>query len=76
MIITGPDLQKSLAWKALIAGGDQVNCYVLNPGSAALPLLQGYTQDNKSTRAFVCQGLRCLPPVESVEALQLQIENL
>ena len=76
VVISGPDLKKSLSWKTLITGHNQVDCYVLNPGSSALPALQGPAPNSEDTRAFVCEGLRCMPPVDSVEALQQQLENL
>jgi uncharacterized protein len=41
--------------------------------TALLPLLAGKTPGNDSARAYVCEDLRCLAPVDTPEALQAQL---
>ncbi len=74
VIITGSDMDENLAWKAATSGNDRVNCYVLGSGAGQLPAIPGLYESGEQTVAFVCEGLRCLPPIKSSRALQEQLE--
>jgi len=88
IIISGTDEEEKQAWKAAISGHDRVNCYVLGPESGdladELPLEQprdrtvvsGLYHSSERTTAYVCEGLRCLQPAESLDTLHEQLKSL
>ncbi|MFT5139594.1 MAG: hypothetical protein ACI9CB_001240 [Rhodothermales bacterium] len=76
VIITGPDARDLKAWKAVTNGFDRVNCYLLGPGSGNLPVIPGLNKSTDQTVAYICEGLRCLPPLKSSLDLQNQLQNL
>ena len=76
VIIYGTDMDEMKAWKAAIRHNDRLNCYILGPGSGHLAVLSGQTESPRQTVAYVCEGLRCLPPVTSSDALQEMIRPM
>jgi uncharacterized protein YyaL (SSP411 family) len=76
VIITGPDARDLNAWKAVTKGFDRVNCYLLGPGSGNLPAIPGLNESTEKTVAYICEGLRCLPPLGSSHDLQKQLQDL
>jgi uncharacterized protein YyaL (SSP411 family) len=58
------------AAKSHARDGHRVNCYA--PADGALPGILGTLEGRPDAAAFVCRGMTCLPPAESVvELLQL-----
>ena len=81
VIITGPDDAESHQWKKLASAFDRVNCYVFGLGNDGphgddLPGPPGLYTIGEQTTAFVCEGLRCLPPVKSDLALKQLLESM
>jgi uncharacterized protein YyaL (SSP411 family) len=76
VIITGSDPQELAVWKAAINSHDRVNCYVLGSEPGEREGLPDFFEPGEKTRAYVCEGLRCLPPVTSLDHLQDQLNSL
>ena len=76
VILSGTDNEELKSWKAVIDGIDRVNCYVLGSGSGKLPAIPGLNESGEQTVAYICEGLRCLPPVHSISDLEKQLELL
>ena len=48
----------------------RVDCYLPGPDNQSRPgILQGYRSDEPVT-AWLCRGMKCLPPVNSKEELK------
>jgi uncharacterized protein YyaL (SSP411 family) len=68
---TGPDRQFAL--KRWVDGRDRVDCYLIGPPDETLPgILREYRSDEPVT-AWLCRGMHCLPPVNSLEELEQQL---
>ncbi len=71
VVVYGPDRQRvealADAARGLAAAQLRVHCYAPGDPAGRLP---GLSADGPETLALVCRGLKCLPPVSSVEALR------
>jgi uncharacterized protein YyaL (SSP411 family) len=74
VIIIGTDKSEidtmRYAAKEAIPGHHQVNCYAFGPDAGGLRGILGNFDRSHGTRALVCRGLQCLPPVETTEELK------
>ena len=80
IIITGRDDTEINEWKKLANAHDRVNCYVFGPeeerSTEGLPGPPGLYAFDEQTTAYVSEGLHCLPPVKSVQALKQRLESM
>jgi len=63
------------ALKQWVDGYDQVDCYLIGPPDDSLTGISGEYRSANPVTAWLCRGLRCLPPVNPREELQRQLEN-
>ena len=76
VLITGSDEEEMQEWKAVIAGHHRVNCYLLGPGSGELPAIPGLHEPVDQTHAYICEGLRCLPPAGNKREFQKLLNSM
>jgi hypothetical protein len=75
LVITGTDPQEQTAWKRWVEGRLGVDCYLLGPAtrdtdSASLPGILGQFRSQRPATAWLCMGMRCLPPAHSRSELE------
>ena len=79
VVVLGPDLAESAAWARAVRQPDAVHCYALppdaSPESGGVPGPVAAAGHREATTAIVCKGMRCLPPIGSLAALQEELEN-
>jgi len=69
LIIAGTDPAARDAMKMWAESRYQVDCYVVGPAVDGLPgILREFRSDQPVT-AWLCRGMQCLPPVETLEDL-------
>jgi uncharacterized protein YyaL (SSP411 family) len=69
VIIYGADKAEMQSWRALTQRSNRVNCYLLPQGSGDKPAAGKQGADHRTT-AYICHGMRCLPPVTTPEDLE------
>jgi uncharacterized protein YyaL (SSP411 family) len=70
VIVAGSDpaaCERTWRW---LQGRDRVDCYLLAPGDPDLPGNLGAYRGTEPVNAWLCQGMSCLPPVHTREALE------
>jgi uncharacterized protein YyaL (SSP411 family) len=74
VIIAGADPDVSTRWAQSLRGRAHVTCYAVGEGSAPLPAAVPEDAVTGATRAWVCRGLHCLPPVDTIGALEKELD--
>jgi uncharacterized protein YyaL (SSP411 family) len=70
VVIAGTDRETRDSMKAWVEGRYQVDCYVVGPEVDTLPGMLREFRSTRPVKAWVCQGTRCLPPVETREEVE------
>jgi len=76
VVVTGEDLEEMRAWRALANRRDPVHCYLLTPDGGQPGGIPGLYEATERTTAYVCEGLRCLPPVSAKQELEKLLNAL
>jgi uncharacterized protein YyaL (SSP411 family) len=77
LVIAGTDPGEQAAWKQWAEGRYRVDCYLLgavdgNEVDAGLPGILGGFRSEQPATAWLCKGMRCLPPARS----RVELERL
>ncbi len=75
IIISGTDIGQCEELKQWANSSYQVDCYVIGQAKDSLPGILAEYRSNEPVTAWVCQGMKCLPPAESREALKQRLET-
>ena len=75
IIISGTDVQQCEALKQWVNTGYQVDCYLIGQAQDSLPGILSQYLSCEPVTAWVCHGMRCMPPAESREALKQRLEE-
>jgi hypothetical protein len=75
LVICGTDPEEQAAWKRWAEDHYGVDCYLLGPdatdrGGARLPGILGEFRSERPATAWLCMGMRCLPPAHSRNELE------
>jgi hypothetical protein len=75
LVIAGSDPEEQAAWKRWVEGGYRVDCYLLGAAdegeeNAGLPGILGGFRSERPATAWLCRGMRCLPPAHSRAELE------
>ena len=73
LVICGSDPAEQAAWKRWAEGRYGVDCYMVGTSAAAgtgLPGILGEFRAHGSATAWLCMGMRCLPPAHSRDELE------
>jgi uncharacterized protein YyaL (SSP411 family) len=70
IVISGTDARQCEELKQWINGNYQVDCYVIEQVQDSLPGVLSEYRTTQPLTAWVCHGMRCMPPVESREGLE------
>ena len=73
--ISGLDRGRQLKWKQWAESNYQVDCYVIGQAKDSLPGILAEYDSNEPVTAWVCLGMKCLPPARSREALKQRLET-
>jgi uncharacterized protein YyaL (SSP411 family) len=70
LVIAGTEPAEQAAWKRWAEGRYRVDCYLLgavdgDEGGADLPGILGGFRSERPATAWLCRGMRCLPPARS-----------
>jgi hypothetical protein len=69
VVICGAIDAEKQSWRALALRFNRVNCYLLPQGAGDKPAAGKQGADHRTT-AYICHGMRCLPPVTTPEDLE------
>ena len=75
VVIAGSDAQTCARIKRWIDGKGNIHGYLIGPANDKLPGMLGGLRTDKPATAWLCQGLRCMPPVHKEEDLRDLLEN-
>jgi uncharacterized protein YyaL (SSP411 family) len=75
VIIGGTDDAEQKELKRWVTGSYRVNCYQIGPTADSLPGILGEHKTEDPLTAWVCHGMKCLPPVTTREALKRQLDE-
>ena len=75
IIISGTDVQQCEELKQWVNTSYQVDCYVIGQAQDSLPGILSQYLSCEPVTAWVCHGMRCMPPAESREALKQRLEE-
>ncbi|RPH98517.1 MAG: thioredoxin domain-containing protein [Lysobacterales bacterium] len=75
LVIAGTDPGEQAAWKRWVESRHAVDCYLLGaaataPEGARLPGILGEFRSQRPATAWLCLGMRCLPPAHSRDQLE------
>jgi hypothetical protein len=75
LVIAGTDPEEQAAWKRWVEGRHAVDCYLLGPAAtdtagARLPGILGEFRTQQPAMAWLCLGMRCLPPAHTRSELE------
>ncbi len=73
VILAGANREELMEWQAIARGGERLRCYLLDPDAEPLPGILGAYRVGERSRAFVCKGTSCQPPLESGAALAAEL---
>jgi len=75
IIFSGTDASKCEELKQWVNSNYQVDCYVIGQAKDSLPGILAEYDSNEPVSAWVCHGMKCLPPARSREALKQRLET-
>jgi hypothetical protein len=75
LMLSGTDPEEQAAWKLWAEGRHGVDCYLLGPAAldtdgGSLPGILGEFRSQRPATAWLCLGMRCLPPAHSRSELE------
>jgi hypothetical protein len=75
LVIAGTDPEEQAAWKRWAEDRYRVDCYLLGAADggaekAGLPGILGGFRSERPATAWLCRGMRCLPPAQSRDELE------
>ena len=76
IIISGTDVQQCEELKRWVNTGYQVDCYLIGQAQDSLPGILSQYLSCEPVTAWVCHGMRCMPPAQSREALKQRLRSL
>ena len=75
VIISGTDSSQQVRFKHWLDDHDQVDCYLIGPPDDSLPGILREYRSTAAVTAWLCQGVQCLPPVNSLGELEQQLAS-
>ncbi len=76
IIIAGTNARQCEEFKQWLNTAYRVDCYVIDQAKDSLPGILSEYRSSAPASAWVCYGMRCLPPTESREVLEQQLEEV
>jgi uncharacterized protein YyaL (SSP411 family) len=75
LIVSGTDVEEVSALGGWVRDRYRVNCYAIDPRQEPLPGVLGQYESDEPVAAWLCTGMRCLPPVHSLDRLKRLLEE-
>jgi len=76
VVIRHRSADEEAAWRAALAGSDQIDAYVVPDRVGDQAGTLGFPKYLPGGAAYICQGTHCLPPVEGAPLLALALRRI